>query len=97
MQHLTENLQNFITDRQGVVLLRVLSRTDADLLPYLRHHLMLSLPELACHGHDSGHRHHPRLHLQKSRRCHLCLYLYSSENHRCHRRYRICKKPSDIA
>lgn len=30
MQHLTENLQNFITDRQGVVLLRVLSRTDAD-------------------------------------------------------------------
>ena len=30
MQHLTENLQNFITDRQGVVLLEVLSRTDAD-------------------------------------------------------------------
>ena len=30
MQHLTENLQNFITDRQGVVLLRVLSRTDED-------------------------------------------------------------------
>jgi len=30
MQHLTKNLQNFITDRQGVVLLGVLSRTDAD-------------------------------------------------------------------
>jgi len=30
MQRLTENLQKFISDRQGVVLLRVLSRTDAD-------------------------------------------------------------------
>lgn len=30
MQHLTENLQNFITDRQGVVLLGALSGTGAD-------------------------------------------------------------------
>lgn len=31
MQHLTDNLQNFITDRQGVVLLRAFKETGADL------------------------------------------------------------------
>lgn len=31
MQHLTENLQKFISDRQGVVLLGALSRADASL------------------------------------------------------------------
>ena len=31
MQRLTENLQKFISDRQGVVLLGALSRADASL------------------------------------------------------------------
>ncbi len=43
MQHLTENLQNFITDRQGVVLLRVLSRTDADFAAVLKEYFCINL------------------------------------------------------